>query len=38
MSAEWISLFERLDGQRDDLVKQRNLWRAPLRAMMTQVS
>lgn len=38
MAADWMALFERLDGQGDELTKRRNLWRAPLRALMTQVS
>lgn len=38
MTAEWIALFEQLVGQRNDLMVRRSLWRAPLRALMTQVS
>jgi hypothetical protein len=38
MTREWIELFERLHGQGDELIKQRNLWREPFRALMTQVA
>ena len=38
MTSDWIALFERLRGERDDLVQRRNLWRAPFRALLTQVS
>jgi hypothetical protein len=38
MTKDWIALFERLCGERENLLRQRKLWRAPLRALSTQVS
>ena len=38
MTNNWIALFEQLCAERDGLVRRRNLWRAPLRALLTQVS
>ena len=37
MTSDWIALFERLCAERDGLIERRNLWRAPLRALSTQV-
>lgn len=38
MTSDWIALFERLYGERYAMAQRRNLWRAPLRALLTQVS
>ena len=38
MTSDWIALFERLCAERDGLIQRRRLWRAPLRAILTQVS